>query len=192
MSCPQAQHCGFFQLLSAADDLGHWRRLYCEDRYQNCVRHQRLREGKPAPIALLPNGTIMNAERARAEARRGVAAGAEPAANGSSGAAPGEAQSEAASPRSVQSMEETASSYCLRMRVKDQLGAVEGIKSILRDFGIGVDAVVQKPLSTGAGMCMLVLLTDQAPAAAVQQAVQRIEELGAVDNVRHVVLGPYD
>lgn len=166
--------------------------MYCEDRYQNCARHQRLREGKPAPIALLPNGTLMNAERTRAATRRSVSAGVEPAANGSSGAAPGEAQSEAASPRSVQNAGETVSSYCLRIRVKDQFGVVEGIKNILRDFGIGVDAVVQKPLSTGAGMRMLILLTDQAPAASMQRAVLRIEDIVAVNNVRHVALGPYE
>jgi hypothetical protein len=58
MSCSHADSCPLFPLLNAS--LASWRTSYCDDEvaWHDCARYKRSLQGRPVPLALLPNGMI--------------------------------------------------------------------------------------------------------------------------------------
>lgn len=61
MACKHATTCPLFPKLKG--NLAGWRQAYCNtaDNWADCARYQRSLSGKPVPIALLPNGHVVEA-----------------------------------------------------------------------------------------------------------------------------------
>lgn len=61
LSCSHTSTCPLFPLLNAS--LASWRSSYCDDdvAWKGCARHKRSMQGRPVPLALLPNGHIPSA-----------------------------------------------------------------------------------------------------------------------------------
>jgi homoserine dehydrogenase len=75
---------------------------------------------------------------------------------------------------------EVATSYYLRLRVKDQPGVLADITRILADGRISIDAMVQKEPAEGQDQVDIIMLTHQAVEKHVDAAIGRIESLPVV------------
>ncbi len=73
MACPHASGCPLFPYLNAS--LGAWRVSYCDsaDGWRGCARFVLSGQGKPVPLALLPNGRMPVAMLPSTEAGQSLA-----------------------------------------------------------------------------------------------------------------------
>ena len=60
--CPHLQSCALFPKFSSTPVLNVWQTYYCRARFESCARFKLAAQGRPVPVALLPNGKEMAAE----------------------------------------------------------------------------------------------------------------------------------
>ncbi len=77
-------------------------------------------------------------------------------------------------------VDDTVTSYYLRMRVADQPGVLADITRILADGRISIDAMVQKEPSEGEDQTDIIMLTHDAVESDVNAAIAKIEALPTV------------
>jgi homoserine dehydrogenase len=77
-------------------------------------------------------------------------------------------------------IDETESSYYLRLRVLDQPGVLADITRILADLDISIEAMVQKEPQAGEDRVDIIMLTHLAVEKHVNEAISRIEGLPVV------------
>lgn len=76
---------------------------------------------------------------------------------------------------------EIETEYYLRISALDKVGVMAKISSVLQDFDINIEAVIQKePEFHGAGVVPIVLLTDTVIENRINQAIKTIEALDEV------------
>ncbi len=80
----------------------------------------------------------------------------------------------------ILSIEEIETSYYLRLRVIDQPGALAGITGILADFGISIDAMVQKESNEGEDQVDIIILTHLTIEKKINVALAKIESLPVI------------
>jgi homoserine dehydrogenase len=66
------------------------------------------------------------------------------------------------------------------LSVADQAGVLASVTSILADFGISIDAMLQQPAVIGQDHTELVILTHTAKESVMNQALQKIQKLPTV------------
>jgi homoserine dehydrogenase len=85
-------------------------------------------------------------------------------------------------------MSEITTSYYLRLRVADQAGVLADVTRILADFGISIDAMLQKEPTVDENQTDIIMLTHQTQEKNVVAAIAKIEQLesvfGAVTKIR--------
>jgi homoserine dehydrogenase len=67
----------------------------------------------------------------------------------------------------------------VRVRLKDEPGAIASVSEILADSGVSIDSLLQKPAGGGAGV-PIVLITHEASEAALRSVVSSMETLSTV------------
>jgi homoserine dehydrogenase len=77
-------------------------------------------------------------------------------------------------------VEETVTSYYLRLRVVDKPGVLADITRILADSGISIDAMIQKEAGEGEAHTDIIILTHQTVEKNANAAIVRIEALATV------------
>ena len=81
-------------------------------------------------------------------------------------------------------MEQTRTSYYLRLRVKDEAGVLAQVTQILADASISINAVLQREAGAvggeGSQHTDLIILTHEAQEGAMNGATQRLQGLPAV------------
>lgn len=77
-------------------------------------------------------------------------------------------------------MDEVETSYYLRLRVKDQVGALADIARVLADCEISIDAMLQKGPSDSGGETDIVILTHRTRERNLQQAIEGLVKLPTV------------
>jgi hypothetical protein len=60
--CPRLESCALFPKLCSTPVLNVWQTCYCRARFEECARFKLTSQGRPVPVALLPNGKEMAAE----------------------------------------------------------------------------------------------------------------------------------
>jgi homoserine dehydrogenase len=70
--------------------------------------------------------------------------------------------------------------YYLRFRAEDRVGVLADVTRILRDFGISIEAILQKEPADSAVDVPIILLTHKIVEQNMNQAIAQIESLGAV------------
>lgn len=75
MGCSHAESCPLFPKLHSS--LAGWKKAYCdaEDKWMDCARYQTSLQGKPVPLALLPNGKVLGVVADEERAKTGQPAG---------------------------------------------------------------------------------------------------------------------
>jgi homoserine dehydrogenase len=90
-------------------------------------------------------------------------------------------------------MDEVQTSYYLRMRVQDKLGALAEITRILAAEQISIDALIQKESGEGEAQTDLVMLTHLTREKRINAAIRKMEALtvlaGKVNRIRLEELG---
>ena len=76
---------------------------------------------------------------------------------------------------------EVESEWYLRMVVADEPGAMADITRLLGDQDISIESLIQRPPETGSTQVSVVIVTDRAPGAAIEQAIAAIAALDATD-----------
>ena len=89
-------------------------------------------------------------------------------------------QSSAMTDTPVLSIQDVVTCYYLRLGVADQAGVLASVTSVLADFGISIDAMLQQPAAHGNDRTELVILTHEAKESVMNQAIQKIQELPTV------------
>lgn len=89
-------------------------------------------------------------------------------------------QSDAILETSILSIEDVVTCYYLRLGVADQAGVLASVTSILADFAISIDAMIQQPAVVGQNHTELVILTHSAKESVMNQALEKIQELPTV------------
>jgi homoserine dehydrogenase len=80
----------------------------------------------------------------------------------------------------ILNIEDVVTCYYLRLSVADQAGVLASVTSILADFGISIDAMLQQPAVIGQDHTELVILTHTAKESVMNQALQKIQKLPTV------------
>tara|TARA_Y100001934_G_C12386299_1_gene796129 strand:+ start:505 stop:1842 length:1338 start_codon:yes stop_codon:yes gene_type:complete len=85
-------------------------------------------------------------------------------------------------PQALCSAEESTSSFYLRMTLTDEIGALAGITSTLAEFGISVEAMLQKEprMADGEALATLIVLTHEVSKGAVDKALAKIKDMAVV------------
>src|SRR5690606_34507128 len=74
-------------------------------------------------------------------------------------------------------MAEVSTSYYLRLRVADQIGVLADLTSILAEYSISIDAMLQKEPEEGESHVDIILLTHETQEKNIESALARIERL---------------
>lgn len=187
MACTHKDSCALFPVISLNSALQIWQTFYCDGNHETCLRFQRSAQGLKVPANLLPNGKLLD-----------LAMGVPPAAQ-TSPAAPSSDKAPTATPsvtahtapsNPVQSgaAQATSVSYYLRVRMKNIAGLPEKIMQEIRNLGIRIDGVINKPVHADGTRCLIVI-TDFGPEVELFRAILRIETLeGVVAKVKSVAL----
>lgn len=86
-------------------------------------------------------------------------------------------------------IDEVKTAYYLRMSAKDEPGVLSQVATILSDFGISVEALIQKEAANGEKVVPLVFLTSKAVEKYLIVAIAKIEALPSiVSPVTHIRL----
>lgn len=80
----------------------------------------------------------------------------------------------------ILSIDDVVTCYYLRLSVADQAGVLASVTSILADFGISIDAMLQQPAIVGQAHTELVILTHAAKESVMNQALSKIQKLSTV------------
>jgi homoserine dehydrogenase len=64
--------------------------------------------------------------------------------------------------------------------VADQAGVLASVTSILAEFGISIDAMIQQPAAQGQDRTELVILTHAAKESVMIQALEKVRQLPTV------------
>lgn len=77
-------------------------------------------------------------------------------------------------------IDDVVTCYYLRLGVADQAGVLASVTSILADFAISIDAMIQQPAVVGQNHTELVILTHSAKESVMNQALEKIQKLPTV------------
>ena len=55
--CPHASDCPLFERFRVSSALRIWQVFFCDARYLDCKRYEAMRDGRPIPATLLPDGS---------------------------------------------------------------------------------------------------------------------------------------
>lgn len=80
----------------------------------------------------------------------------------------------------VLNIQDVVTSYYLRLGVADQAGVLASVTSILAEFGISIDAMLQQPAVVGQDRTELVILTHTAKESVMMNALEKIQKLPTV------------
>lgn len=80
----------------------------------------------------------------------------------------------------VLNIEDVVTCHYLRLSVADQAGVLASVTSLLADFGISIDAMLQQPALAGHDRTELVILTHAAKESVMNQALVKIQQLPTV------------
>ena len=81
----------------------------------------------------------------------------------------------------ILSISEIESAYYLRIQAQDKVGVMAKISSVLQDFEINIEAVIQKePATHGADKVPVVILTDMVREVRIDQAIEALQALAEV------------
>ena len=75
---------------------------------------------------------------------------------------------------------EVASAWYLRLDAEDKPGVMASLTQCLSKYGIGIESLIQKPKSAALAKVPVILMTDEAPTRAIEQAIANIEALPSV------------
>ncbi len=89
-------------------------------------------------------------------------------------------QPEALSTIEILPMEETVTAYYLRLNAIDKPGVLADITTILGDFGISIEAILQKELTTDASHVPIIFLTQRIKEKNINNALAKIVALDAI------------
>lgn len=89
-------------------------------------------------------------------------------------------QPEAILETAVLNIQDVVTSYYLRLGVADQAGVLASVTSILAEFGISIDAMLQQPAVVGQDRTELVILTHTAKESVMMNALEKIQKLPTV------------
>jgi len=187
MACTHKDSCALFPVISLSSALQIWQTFYCDGKHETCLRFQRSAQGQKVPANLLPNGKLLD-----------LVEGMRPAAQANPVAQPADktqtsvpsATTPAASTNPAQSIasQGTSVSYYLRVRIKNISGLAEKVVQEIRNLGIRIDGVINKPVLADGTRCLIVI-TDFGPEVELFRAILRIEALeGVVAKVKSVAL----
>ena len=84
-------------------------------------------------------------------------------------------------------MSELETSYYLRMEVADRPGVLASIATVLGNWSISIDSVVQKQVDVQDGSAELVLTTHRASESSMQQAMWQLLELDTVREIGNML-----
>jgi homoserine dehydrogenase len=84
-------------------------------------------------------------------------------------------------------MSELETRYYLRLKVADRPGVLARIATVLGDWSISIDSVVQKQVDEQDGSAELVLTTHRASESSMQQAMRQILELDTVREIGNML-----
>jgi homoserine dehydrogenase len=87
----------------------------------------------------------------------------------------------------VQPMAELETQYYLRLLCADRPGVMAQIARVLGDLGVSLASVIQKETITPEGLAEIVITTDVAKEAAVQEAIRQLAQLEEVREVSNLV-----
>jgi homoserine dehydrogenase len=77
-------------------------------------------------------------------------------------------------------MEEVETAYYLRMSADDKPGVLSKIATILSDYGISIEALIQKEAREGESVVPVILLTNCVQEKRLKAAIERIEALDSI------------
>ena len=80
----------------------------------------------------------------------------------------------------IADINEVASAWYLRLDAEDKPGVMASLTQCLSQCGIGIESLIQKPESAALAKVPVILMTDEAPTRAVEQAIANIEALPSV------------
>lgn len=187
MACTHKDSCALFPVISLSSALQIWQTFYCDGAHETCLRFQRSAQGQKVPANMLPNGKTLDL----AEGIR-PAVQADPATR-STGKTQTTVPAATAYVAPVNLAPSVAIqganvSYYLRVRIKNISGLAEKIVQEIRNLGIRIDGIINKPVQVD-GMRCLIVITDFGPEVELFRAILRIEALeGVVARVKSVAL----
>lgn len=59
-TCPHVSSCSLFKIFQVRSFMRIWQIHFCEAEFARCARFELVRQGKPVPANLLPNGKSLN------------------------------------------------------------------------------------------------------------------------------------
>jgi hypothetical protein len=68
-SCPRVGGCPLFARFSMKSSLRVWQAYYCEGDFDRCERYALVKQSRPVPANLLPNGRMLEVPVEQLEAR---------------------------------------------------------------------------------------------------------------------------
>ncbi len=90
-------------------------------------------------------------------------------------------------PKQIVPMAEIETRYYVRMTINDRAGVLAQITAILGDLSISISSAIQKEADINSRTAEIVIMTHMAKEMAIQQAVERIEELEVVMEVSNLI-----
>jgi hypothetical protein len=67
--CPRVGACPLFAQFRMKSSLAVWQSYYCEGDFERCERFKLVRQARPVPLELLPNGRMLDVPLAQLEPR---------------------------------------------------------------------------------------------------------------------------
>ena len=80
----------------------------------------------------------------------------------------------------IADINEVTSAWYLRLDAEDKPGVMAALTQCLSQHGIGIESLIQRPESVALSKVPVILLTDEAPTRAIEQA---IADIGALPSV---------
>lgn len=187
MACTHKDSCALFPVISLNSALQIWQTFYCDGKHETCQRFQRSAQGQKVPANLLPNGKLLD-----------LVEGIRPAVQANPTSQPADIKQTATpsatahtapiNPAQPIAVQGTDVSYYLRVRIKNIPGLAEKIVQEIRNLGIRIDGIINKPVHADGTRCLIVI-TDFGPEVELFRAILRIEALeGVVAKVKSVAL----
>lgn len=188
MACSHKDSCALFPVISLNSALQIWQTFYCDGNHETCLRFQRSAQGLKVPANLLPNGKLLDLMEGMRPATQANPA-VQPAGKTQTIAPSATKPATTVNPAQSIAPQATSVSYYLRVRIKNNVaGLAEKIVQEIRNLGIHIDGVINKPVQTDGTRC-LIIITDFGPEVELFRAILRIEALeGVVARVKSVML----
>ena len=90
-------------------------------------------------------------------------------------------QADALSNEPILSMDEVETAYYLRMQAVDKPGVMARVASILGEFNISIEAIIQKEPANDSSFANIIMLTHKVLEKQMNQAIHQIESLDTID-----------